>query len=384
VRSFFEFARAARVKVIYSVRLQEGDPRSAARYAKLIHDNYADVLDYFAIGNEPSYYKDYAVYLPKWKAIRDAVVAVYPEAKFCGPDQNPEPELIKKMVRDLGDPSGRLIQITQHNYPFGCSYKNPGAGMKDVTALIPFDAAESREKMLSPAAYDIYDEVQRGMAEAVAGTNVTFRLAETNSYWFSGLKGASDSYASALWAADYLHWWVAHGADGLNFHTGDRTGGSINLPCRYAAFVTSGNGYEVRPLSYGLKLFSLGGGGRSLPASASETTGQNIAAYATIEDRVAAVTVINKAAGAEAQELRVRISFDRAFASRRGKAIFMTAKNNDVSVTSGDVFLGGAAIGKDGHWQGKWTELPRSAFGEKTLELALPPATAVVVKVTLR
>ena len=385
VRSFFEFARAARVKVIYSVRLQEGEPQSAARYARLIHDHYADVLDCFAIGNEPNYYQDYAVYLSKWKAIRDAVVAVYPEAKFCGPDQNPEPELIKKIVHDLGDPSGRLVQITQHNYPFGCSYENPGAGMKDVTALIPFDAAESREKMLSPAAYKIYEEIQRGMTEAVAGTPITFRLAETNSYWFSGLKGASDSYASALWALDYLHWWVAHGAAGLNFHTGDRTGGSVNLPCRYAAFATSANGYEVRPLSYGLKLFSLGGSGRSLPVSVSKTAGQNVAAYATLEgDRVAAVTLINKTTGSEAQALRVRISFDRALARRRGEAIFLTAKNHDVSVASGDVFLGGVAIGEDGRWQGEWTKLPRSAFGENTLELALPPASAVVVKVNLR
>jgi hypothetical protein len=385
VRAFFEFARAAGVKVIYSVRLQDGDPQSAARYAKLIHDDFADVLDLFAIGNEPSYYKDYAVYLPKWKAIRDAILAVYPDAKFCGPDQNPDPKLITKLVHDVGGASGRLYQITQHSYPFGCAYQNPSAGMKDVNALIPFDGAESRAKMLSPDAYQTYEKIQQGMSEAVAGTNLTFRLSETNSYWFSGLKGASDSYASALWAVDYLHWWVAHGAAGLNFHTGDRTGGSVNLPCRYAAFVTSDHGYEVRPLSYGLKLFSLGGSGRSLPVSVSDAGTRNLVAYATIgEGDVSAVTVINKTADTGARPLHVRVSFDRAVAAQHGEVIFMTAKNNDLAGSSGDVFVGGAGIGEDGRWQGKWSKLPESAFREKSLELTLPPASAAVVKVSLR
>ena len=30
--------------------------------------------------------------------------------------------------------------------------------------------------------------------------------------------GASNAFASALWALDYLHWWAAHGAAGVNFH----------------------------------------------------------------------------------------------------------------------------------------------------------------------
>lgn len=66
VAAFFEFAKAAGVKVIYSVRLEEStncgalpastsasNAESAAKVAKLIHDRYANVLDCFAIGNEP-------------------------------------------------------------------------------------------------------------------------------------------------------------------------------------------------------------------------------------------------------------------------------------------------------------------------------------------
>jgi hypothetical protein len=241
VAALFEFASAADVKVIYSVRLQNGDPQSAVQIAKQIHDHYAATLESFAIGNEPGYYKNYEVYRAKWSAIRDAIVAVFPKARFCGPDQNPSPELCRKMVRDFGGASGRLVQLTLHSYPFGCSYRNPGE--RDVTKLVPIDDAAARESMLAPAAYGTYEKIRQGIADAVAGTPVSFRLTETNSFWFSGIKGASDSYASALWGLDYLHWWTSHGAAGLNFHTGDRTGGAVSLPCRYAAFVSSAQGY---------------------------------------------------------------------------------------------------------------------------------------------
>lgn len=396
IAKFFQFANAAGVKVIYSVRLEEttnssgssaasaaANIESAARIAKFIHNHYADTLDCFAIGNEPGYFKDYAVYGAKWKAIRDAILAVYPEARFCGPDQNPSPELDAKMVRDFGSPTGRLAEITQHSYPFGCAYRNP-KDKADITKLVPFDAAQSRDKMLSPSAYKTYEKICDGITNAIAGSPVAYRLSEVNSYWFSGLKGASDSYASALWAVDYLHWWASHGADGLNFHNGDRTGGDLSMPCRYAAFVSSGRGYEARPLAYGLKLFNLGGSGKELPVTVSNSPEQNLAVYATLDkDKTVAVTVINKAHGLEAKEETVQIDLGSA-AIKKAKAIYLRGKNDDISGSSGDVTLGDASIKENGDWNGRWKDLPPDAIRNNVVTLTMSPASAVVVKINLR
>ena len=180
IEPLFEFAKAAGVKVIYSVRLEDGDPQSAATLAKAIHEHYAEQLDCFAIGNEPGYYKDYDVFRPKWKTIHDAVLAVYPDARFCGPDQNPAPTLFRNMVRDLGAESDHLVQITAHHYPFGCAYKNPGQ-RADVSKLIPFEGEPSRETMLAPQAYNSYESVFKDLANAVTGTTISFRLTEVNS-----------------------------------------------------------------------------------------------------------------------------------------------------------------------------------------------------------
>jgi hypothetical protein len=288
------------------------------------------------------------------------------------------------MVPDLGNSSGRLTRIVQHSYPFGCSYKNPRDGQKDVTLLVPFDAATSREKMLSPEAYKVYEKIEQGMVDAIKGTSLSYRLTETNSFWFSGLPGASDRYASALWVADYLHWWVANGADGLNFHNGDRTGGSVNLPCSYAAFVTAGKGYEIRPLSYGLKLFSLSGQGHSLPVTISSVPPQNLAAYAVLDsDKTVAVTLINKTFGQASGTAEVSIKLDQQLADTPAQAIFLTAKGDDIAAGSSDVLLGGKLITEDGHWDGQWMQLPASA-DKNMINVTLRPASAVVVKLKLQ
>jgi hypothetical protein len=381
VRSLFRFARKAGVKVIYSVRLHDGDPAAAAEVARLIQEEFRDELESFAIGNEPGYYKDYAVYKEKWVPIRDAIVRVFPEARFCGGDDNPRPEFIANLARDFGTPDGRLVQITQHSYPFGCSYKNPRDGMKDVKLLVPVDAAEARNRLLAAPPLALYEEILKGMKAAVAGTALTFRLTETNSYWFSGLEGASDRHASALWALDYLHWWTSHGAAGINFHTGDRTGGSVNLPCRYAAFVSSAKGYEVRPLAYGMKLFAASGPGRYLPARVEAASGDQIAAYAVArEDGVITVTLINRDAKNEAG---IRIDLASAKAIKKARVLKLQARGNDIAAGSREVTLNDAPIDDTGKWGGKWMALKKPAYADNAVSLTLPPASAAVVEVTV-
>lgn len=383
IDSLFNFARAAGVKVIYSVRLDHGDPSSAAAIARFIRQNHASTLESLAIGNEPSgYYKDTNIFLTRWTAIYDAIRTEWPEVKFSGPDDNPSPAWCAMMVQNFGAPKGSLAQITQHSYSFGCSYQNPKE--KDVTKLIPVDVPAAREKMLSPDAYQIYQKIFDGIQSAIKDTSLAYRMTEVNSYWFSGLKGASDRYAAALWGLDYLHWWAARGAEGLNFHTGDRTGGALNLPCQYAAFVSSPKGYNVRPLGYGLKLFSLSGLGQTLPASVTARTNLNLAVYAnTPEPKVACVTIINKDHGSDATAATVQIALDAKVASKTISTILLTEQNCDIAADAAKISLGGAAISESGKWSGKWTKQPVTA-GKNVITVSVPPASALLIRTKLQ
>jgi len=400
IRSFFEFAKAAKLKVIYSFRLKESDPWYAKNTARFILDNYADQLESFAIGNEPSYYKDYALYVSKWTAIRDAILETCPQAVFSGPDQNPDAERLKLLADDFAEGKGRLVQLSQHNYPFGCSYVNYKE--HDVSKLIPRDTLLRRNDLLSDSAYTIYREVRDGMLEAVKGKELSFRLTETNNLWYSGLEGVSDRYVSALWGLDYLHWWSAQGIAGLNFHTGDSTGGAIALPCRYAVFVRSGKALEARPLAYGIKMFEQGAEGRVLPLKISSAPAQQLSTYAYLnKDNEVLITLINKNMPASHamtadgklsnsidEESRpsgirtVSISLDRDFS--QAAVLQLKAKDNYVGAPAKDVLLGGASIEADGNWKGQWQKLKKPAIRKQIITLELEPASAVVLKIALK
>ena len=99
-----------------------------------------------------------------------------------------------------------------------------------------------------------------------------YRFMESNS--FSGaVPGGSNSYATALWALDYVHWWAAHDCLGVNFH---------NFQWRENDTIyrdASGN-FNLYPMGYGIKAFDLGGHGTVEPLTMSNPDGVNLTAYA--------------------------------------------------------------------------------------------------------
>src|SRR5579864_5445735 len=68
IDSLFAFAKAADVKVIYTLRLNQGSRDAAVTLANYITRHYADHLACFAIGNEPNVFStNYDVYLAEWQ-----------------------------------------------------------------------------------------------------------------------------------------------------------------------------------------------------------------------------------------------------------------------------------------------------------------------------
>ncbi len=380
IDALFGFAKAAGVKVIYSVRIKDADPQSAAAIAKYIYDHYAESLDCFAIGNEPADIGfNYASFHTEWKRMMEAMAAVAPGARFSGPDINPNPKWSKDFVADFAD-AGHLAYLTGHLYPGGCSYKNPGRD-RAIKDLIPNDPAVARDRMLSPSWYGNYERDRTGLAAAVADKGLPYRLGETNSFWYGGLKGASDTYAAALWGLDYLHWWAEKGAAGLNFHTGDIVSGPI--PCQYAVFVTSDKGYSTHPLGYGMKAFDLAGYGNFIPVTLGKSNKANLTAYASLDfQKMLSITLINKEYEPATAEAEVHLHLPSPFSIAGAQVVRLSAPNGDISAKSG-VTLGGAPIGDDGTWNGSWTPLPATAGGGE-FTIKVPPASAAIVKAQLR
>jgi hypothetical protein len=366
--SLFAFARAAGVQVIYTLRLRQGSAEDVVPIAKYIEQHYPAQLACFAIGNEPDVFtKEYSVYRDEWKKYVAAITAVAPEAKFCGPCATPTRVAWSRQFADDFAKSGLIQYITQHDYPGGDSRR--------ATNVVV-----ARDKMLSPAWLNHYEKFYSAFAANALSNGLPYRYDEANSFYDGGAKDVSDTFASALWGLDFLHWWAAHGCAGVNFHTGDKVAArDMNKPCRYAAFWTSNQGYNVHPLGYGIKAFDLGGQGNVLPVTISNTKSLDLTAYAVRgEDKTLRVTIINKEHGADAQGADVTIN--AAGTGRRGQVIFLGAPDGNLAAKTG-VTLGGASIEDNGAWDGKWKPLKTGEADH--CRVTVPAASAAVVKLTL-
>lgn len=383
--SLFAFAEAADVKVIYCLRLHNGDPELDSQTVQYIMNRYSRWVDCFSIGQEPSAYPvatndtrastermgagnekyTFASYREDWKKFADAIITDVPDVKFCGPSVHNNGRWATEFMQDFGL-SNHVALITEHLYP-------GGAGGKVPTPEI------GRDRMLSDSFINAYQKLYNSFVPVALSNGLPYRLEEVNNYFNGGATNVSNTFASSLWGLDFMYWWAEHQAAGVNFHTGDRVAAGNNLqPSKYTAFFSSTNGYAVRPLGYGIKTFDLGSHGRLLPITLSNSENLNLSAYAVLaKDTNIYVTLINKehGDGAHSSTIKLLAGSDYPY----GECISLVQSSNDASATSG-ISLGGAQISADGNWVGGWKSLGNEKTG--TFAITVPPSSAMVVRLS--
>lgn len=371
IDELFSFAAKSGVRVVYSLRLLNGDLSNEVRVAQYIWNHYKEYLDCFAIGNEPdwdSYHRsdpeirDYPTYLAKWKKFADAVTTVIPEAKFMGPNTGSNYPVsgakdtnykgyswTLNFARDLKG-SGLISDIAQHNY----------VGQDTNEEALPWTMID---KMLSSSWNNMqYPALYNATLAPVVKEGYTYRLAESNS--FSGqCDGGSNSFATALFALDYMNWWVRHECNGVNFHNKQWV---LNAPI---GMDVSGNLF-VNPIGYGIMAFKLGSQGNILPVTLNNAEQANVTAYASKASKDVRVILINKEHGLDAKEVMVTIDLNAKI--RKIKTMTLCSPDNDPA--SKNATLGGAKIDATTGWEGQW-----ETYAGKEPVFAIKPASALIV-----
>jgi hypothetical protein len=371
IDSLFAFAKAAEVKVLYTLRLEGNTKAAAAEIAKYVMDHYRDYVSCFTVGNEPDKPWEYPEYLEKWKTFTAAILApdCAPDAKFCGPSaRHQSVEFARFFANDMGG-WNHLAYVTQHYYPRGDGDK--------IT-----DPAEERRLLLSPGLYQDYQTLYDAFVPAAKAKGIGYRLEETNSYGRGGAVGASDTFTASLWSVDYMYWWAWRDALGINFHTaGQKQPRGVpgpNRPNVYTPLTVVPKGIKVLPVGYGMKLFDLGSHGRLVPVNvASDPDHLNLAVYGTLaSDQTLYITVLNKEFGATGRPAKLTIN--SGLPGAHGKIISMSAPTGDITAVEG-ITIGGAGIKEDGSWSGKWSDLP-AASAEGSVTVVVPAASAAVIE----
>ncbi len=356
IDELFAFVRKSGVKVIYSFRLLNGDLDNEVKVAKYVWDNYKDCIECFAVGNEPdwnSYHKpdpeikDYPTYLAKWKKFAYAIKSEIPEVKFTGPntgsnypvagakdtDFNGKSWTVN-FAEDLKD-SGLLYSLAQHNY-----VGQDAAKMKPEE-MIPQIMSADWPEVQYPALYN-------ATCLPVLNLGFDYRLQESNSF-SSASDGGSNSFSTALFSLDYMHWWSEHKCSGVNFHNKQWV---LNAPIG----MDGNKNFFVNPVGYGIMAFKLGGKGNILPLELTNAAKRNITAYAVRNDEHIYVTLINKEYGEAGHDIKVKLNLNADFKSVKSLKLD-TPGNNPYSR---EARLGGEHIESTSEWAGKWVTLSRN------------------------
>jgi hypothetical protein len=364
IDSLFGFARAAGVKkIIYSLRLLQTNAachyeQTNAAIARYIWEHYQPQLQAFAIGNEPDLQRvfkqdyiirDFDTYISQWNAFAHVITNAVPAARFVGPDAGSGNAGWSARFGAAEKAGGLVGELAMHYYAGG-----RGKGVS---------AGDGLEAMLSAEWLTNYGALHR----KIAAIGNPFRFTEANDHYSGGIPDASDTFAGALWALDFLHWWAAHGARGVDFHNTQWVVSDVVTP-------TSDGRFKINPKGYGLKAFDLGSHGRAQAVKLSQTQPVSLTAYAVAGTDATWVTVINKEHGTNAAPVDVAILVPGA---GEAKVMRLLSPHNNVAAKE-DVTLGGDVIRDNAAFAGQWTPLPAEAPGRFTLKLA--PASAAVVQ----
>ena len=387
IDELFGFAKAADVSVIYTLRLLNGNANVDAEIAHYIEQHYASQLVCFQIGNEPDWHSyhsrdprifetmsgspgtAYASFLSDWRSFAATIDKLVPNARYTGPDTGSNYPLPGTKDTDAGSESwtqrfaedekslGKLVFVAQHDYV--------GEGAKGVSVSEAIDSMLSREWVDQR-----YPLLFNHVLAPVEKLRLPYRMTEANDYT-GGVDGASNAFASALWALDYLHWHAAHHSAGIDFH-------NKRWIFTDTVFEDSSNTFQFNPKAYAIRAFDLASDGNAVPTTIENEGQINLTAYAVRHGDVLYLTLINKEHGPQAKEATVTIA-DGGI-TRDAVGMYLKAPNGDPGSRTG-ITLGGAPL-TTGSWNGVWSRLAASGAGKVTV--SLPATSALIVRLQLK
>jgi len=350
IRNLNDFMVATGWQLIYGLDLRRGTPENAAAEATFVAKTLGSRLLAFQIGNEPDMNHNdgekqrwtFDQYWSQFVIFRDAIRKAVPNAPFAGPDIAKELDWITNMANHKPD----LVMLTGHYYAEGP----------------PKDPAMTLEFLLKRGRNPESGEIAT-VHKATQMLGKPYRMSEGNSCFHGGKPGVSDTFASALWSADYMLQLAQAGYIGVNLH-----GGGEGLYTPIAGSIE--NGFTARPVYYGMLLAQDFVGCTLVEAKlGGQTSAANVTAFAATQGKQYKLAVFNKSS------LLVSVAIDGLAASIHSAAVSLLQAP---AIDSKDgVTFGGSAVSKDGSFTPRSQSTLSLRHGKASLDL--PPYTAALI-----
>jgi hypothetical protein len=343
--------------VLLTVNLGHYDATAAAQEAAAAHALLGPKLAGIEIGNEPDRFFikglrgagwSFSAYRRQFETYRTAIARAAPGVPIAGPDPS-SGERVLPWLRASAALHPALL--TDHYYPLSrCGYTPV------VSDLLGPAVRREESSMLRSL-----DAIQRSSA-------IPLRIDETNNVSCKGQPGVSNTFASALWATDYIARAMAAGVRGLDFHD------LIDRPGAYSPLVARRNGLHANPEWYALLLAQRLAGSEALRATVRSAPNLTATGFRSAGGVVQIVLVNFDPAGST--PLLVRLRVPGRFS--RGTILRLTAPS---AAATSRVRLGGREVTASGTWSAR-LPLPGIYHRRGALALSVPATSAALVTLT--
>jgi hypothetical protein len=351
------FLRATDWKVIYGLNATVSEAGVIADEAAYASSALGDRMYGLEIGNEPDLYRfnglkpktyGFADFLADWEFRAAKVRAKVPHAAMTGPAAF---DYSAYAAPFAAEESTRISLLTEHYYR--------GNGLAATSTV---------DLMLSPDP-DL-EKMLVALSRAASDNHIAqgYRVAEANSFYNGGAPGISNAFGSALWAFAFCSSLAQRGASGVNFHGGGSSPG-------YTPIADGrGNVVAVRPVFYGLLLFSMMAHDVLLTSHVSGSADALSSLATAGRDGRLDVVLTN---GSRTASAGVRVALPASIVS--ATALVLSAPSLDSTV---GISLGGAEIEPHSPWHpAKVFDVPAE---RASIAIDVPPGSMVLIRARLQ
>ncbi|MDB5138343.1 MAG: hypothetical protein JWR12_259 [Mucilaginibacter sp.] len=344
------FSKVTGWPVLFGLNFGSNNITAASNEALYVNNSLGNNLYALQAGNEPdiyhmyglraSYYDVYA-YLDEWDTYISAVKTAVPQASFSGPDVANHIDWIAPFAENKNK---KVKMINAHYYLTGPA-SNPSI---TYHTLLQYSGLPSYLRALNIES---------------SKYSLPYRITECNNIYGGGKAGASDIFASALWALD-LMWTIAeNNGHGINFHTG--TG------LFYSPVMMTDGVATAKPEYYAMLAFKYGSNGGTVIPSVFVKNDYNCTAHACLNtDNTYSVTLINKE---ETENIYFNVQLNKPVASIK------IARLAAPSLASGKVTFAGSSVYADGTFMPGAAE--QHTINQDSFRVSVPAGSAAVITV---
>ena len=366
----------AHLRLLLDLNLAARDPGMAGAFTRIALARLPrGSVQSFEVGNEPDIYHrepfyrlaavadvrigspaawdryNAARYTSEFTAYSRAVSSVSGGVPLSGPEvANPRLDLSWLQAMLAAD-RPTLGMLTAHRYPLSACAPRSSRLYPTIGRILNPRATVSEARSTWPA------------IRLARQAGLPFRITEMNSVTCGGVRGVSNTFATALWAPDALFALLRAGVAGVNIHVRPS---KVN-----AAFAIENGRLAARPLLYGLLAFvrTLNGHPQMVGTRVATSRRVNVAVWAT-RNRAGAINVLALDKGSRA----VRLWVD---APPAGPAVVQRLTAPGVRATSG-VTLAGQTVSPAGTLTGR-VRTERITAGGSGYRVTLPPYSGAIV-----